>query len=228
VILEIPSALKGIGYYEGLHLILYIVVITLFFFCASLFILYGIKADSKETKEGFFAYGLFFVFFAFHNIFYIISFYIPEDYEFYTTLGYIFALIAMIFILYVLETQVITFTKKMLTILTIIILFICIIALIGVASREFAYLIINTLPIILVVALMSIYIYLIVNSDGRTRIKAAFIFIGILLIYLSETMDSEWFIGTFPAFPIIIIPIIMILGTILFTYFDLFYSTTGD
>jgi len=228
VILELPSVLEGIGYYEGMHLILYIVVITLFFISASLFILYGIKTESKEIQLGYFAFGLFYIFFALHNIFYIIGVYIPENYDFYTTLGYIFALIAMIFILYVVETQIITFTKKMLTILNVILLIICIIALIGITSRYVAYAIINILPIILVAAIMSIYIYLIVNSDGKTRIKAIFILIGIILIYTSEMMDSEWLIGIFPSFPFIIVPIIMIIGTLLFTYFNLFYSTTED
>ena len=228
VILEIPSVFEGIGYYEGLHLILYIVVITLFFISASLFIPYGIKTESREKKLGYFAFGLFYIFFALHSIFYIIGYYIPENYDFYTTLGYIFALIAIIFILYVLETQIITFTKKMLTILNVILLIICIIALIGQASRSIALVILNTLSIILVAAIMSIYIYLIVNSDGKTRVKAIFILIGIILIYTSEMMDSEWLIGEFPSFPFIITPIIMIIGTLLFTYFNLFYSTTGD
>ena len=116
----------------------------------------------------------------------------------------------------------------MLTILNVILLIICIIALIGTTSRSFALVIINTLSIILVAAIMSIYIYLIVNSVGKTRIKAIFILIGIILIYISEMMDSEWLIATFPSFPFIITPIIMIIGTLLFTYFNLFYSTTGD
>ena len=72
-----------------------------------------------------------------------------------------------------------------------------------------------------------IYLYIAIKSKGTVQKKVALIFIGILLIYLADWMDSEIFIGSVTIIPLEVPPIIMIAGIIIFNlqfyYFPYFY-----
>jgi len=65
---------------------------------------------------------------------------------------------------------------------------------------------------------MILYLYVIIKSIGGIRKKAIGLFIGSLMMFASQVMDSEVFISaTFPFAPLEITPIIMIIGVIIFT-----------
>ena len=176
------------------------------------------------ARKGYISYVLFFVFFGITRIVYLIGVYIPENYDYFTTMGYITAILSLVFILYVLETEVVKATKHIFTIITVIAFVISTSALLGLTDRYTALDIIDILTIFSIAAILSLYLYLIFKATGKLRKKAILLFIGIVMIYVGETIDSEWFISAFPEFPLEITPLIMAIGIILFTGTQLYYS----
>ena len=220
MIFQIPDAFVGIGYYEGISLILWIVATVLMISSTIIFMIKAIKIQEKSAKSMFIAYGLFYIFFGLTRILYIEAVYILGMYDFFTTLGYITQILALIFIIYVLETQIVKSTKFFFLIITIVAFVIALISLVGVTSirRYFALTLLFILVPISASVIMILYLYVIIKSIGGIRKKAIGLFIGSLMMFASQVMDSEMFISaTFPFVPLEITPIIMIIGVIIFT-----------
>jgi len=220
LIFQIPDAFVGIGYYEGISLILWIVATVLMISSTIIFMIKAIKIQEKSAKSMFIAYGLFYIFFGLTRILYIEAVYILGMFDFFTNLGYITQILALIFIIYVLETQIVKSTKFFFLIITIVAFVIALISLVGVTSirRYFALTLLFILVPISASVIMILYLYVIIKSIGGIRKKAIGLFIGSLMMFASQVMDSEVFISaTFPFVPLEITPIIMIIGVIIFT-----------
>ena len=138
MILDLPDAIQRAGYYQGISLMFWIVATILLFLGALLF-LYGItKVELKSTKMGYLANCFFCFFFGLTRLVYIIAVYNPKHYNFYVILGYIFSIISILPWLYVLETYIVPFTKKIFLILTLVAFSIVLICLLGLANRNLA------------------------------------------------------------------------------------------
>lgn len=225
MILEIPEVFRDIGYYEGVSLILWIISIILILLSAVLYFLKILKLETKSIKMTFFAFGVFFSLFGFTRIVYIIAVYNSRYYDFYTTLGYIFIIIGLIFWLYVLESYVITITRRALMIICLVVFIIALIALIGATSRYIALIALYFLLPVSIGAIYIIYVYLAYNTSGRARKKAIGILIGMILIAISHFMDSELFLSNFRYVPLEITPIVMILGILVFATSQLYLKS---
>lgn len=221
MILEMPKSLQGIGYYEGVSLFFWIISIMLLFLAFFLFLKKGGEIELKSSKMVFYGYAMFTLFFGMTRIFFIIGVHKPDQYDFYTTLGYISALIGIIFWLYILETYMITKTKKIFLIVTLITFGVALISLMGGADRYFA---LNMMYILLPVSLgvvFFLYIYIIIKGTGAVRKNAAWLLVGLIVITIGNMMDTELFVSSFPAFPLEIPPIVMIIGIGIFLYSQL-------
>jgi hypothetical protein len=219
LIFQIPDYPSG--YYAGISLILWFVATGLMFLGTIILIIKAIKIEGRSPKLVNLAYGLFYVFFGLTRIFYIVAVYNPDSYDFFTTIGYITQVLSLISILYVLETHVVKSTKKIFLIITIIAFFISLIALIGVVSRDFALTMLFILLPFSGGIILIMYLYVIIKLAGALRKNAIGLFIGSLMMYTAQIMDSEMFIGlTFPIIPSIleITAVIMIFGVIIFTF----------
>ena len=214
------------GYYAGLSLILWGITITLFFTAFVLFLRKGLSFDLKSMKMIYSAYGFVCLMLGFTRIFFIIAVYIPDNYDFYTTLGYITGIAGMIFLLYVVETYLVKKTKDIFTFVCLIAFVISILALFGLfgISRDFAlniqYIL---LPVALVVILL-MYIYIIVKTTGTVRTKAKWLLVGMIFIAISQVMDGESFITALPWFPFEIAPSIMMVLFSLLSWFSSFQT----
>jgi len=226
MILQIPEVFIGIGYYEGVSLILWIITIALFLVGAVLFLIKLFKEEVKMAKIGFLSMAVFLLFFGLCRISYLVAVYDPVNYDFHTTLGYVFSIISLIFILYLIETQFIKSTKKIFTISILVVFVISIISLIGLAPRYIALMIMYIILPFSVAIIMLMYIYIIIKSAGSVRRKGILIFIGIALTFLAHLLDSEVFISmTYPTIPLEMIPIFMIVGQLFMIYAYIFYKT---
>ena len=121
---ERPSSLKGIGYYEGPSLILWIILLIIIWVMAVLFVIRVLKTEDQDPRRGFISFGFFYIFSGLVRIFYFIGWFYPKEYDFYVTLGYIFLICSLLCILYVLEFHVVTQTKKVFFIITVAVLLI--------------------------------------------------------------------------------------------------------
>jgi hypothetical protein len=219
LIFQIPDYPSG--YYAGISLILWFVAAGLMFLSAIILIIKSTKIEERSPKLVYLAYGMFYIFFGLTRIVYIIAVYNPDSYDFFTTLGYITQALALISILYVLETHIVKSTKKIFLIITIIAFFISVIALVGVISREFALTMLFILLPFSSGVILILYIYVIIKSTGTLRKSAIGLFFGSLMMYAAQIMDSEMFIGlAYPIIPLIleITAVIMIFGVIIFTF----------
>lgn len=184
-------------------------------------IIKSIKTKARSPKLVFLAYGIFYIFFGLTRIVYIVAVYNLDNYDFLVTLGYIAQSLALISILYILETHIVKGTKKIFLILTLIAFFISVIALTGVISRELALTILYILLPFSSGVILLLYLYIIFKSTGALRKRAIGLFIGSLLMYVAQIMDSEMIIGSiYPIMPLIleITAVIMILGVVIFTF----------
>ncbi|MHA1281749.1 MAG: hypothetical protein ACTSQP_04515 [Promethearchaeota archaeon] len=216
MIIELPEAYQGIGYLQGTSLILWLISIGIFFTSFVLFILKALKLEMKSQKKIFQGYGIFSLFFGITRIIFIIGVYIPEQYDFYTTLGYITGILGILYWLYVIETYLITNTKKIFMIITSVAFGIALIALIGQASRYFALMLIYILLPFAIVAIFMLYIYLIIKTTGIVRKRTIWLVIGLVILVIGYIMDTELFVGNFRWIPLEISPALMILGTLIF------------
>lgn len=225
MIFEYPPEFKGIGYYQGFSLILWIVGIALLFILGATFFFKIFKLDTKAPKLGFLSYSLFCVFFGLTRLVYILAVYSTNSYDYFVLWGYIFSILSVILYLYVLETQAVTFTHKVFTIIMIVCFSITLIALFGYLTRDLAVIFMWALAPFGVAVIMVLYIYIAVKTTSKVRTKAILILIGISLIFSSHLMDSELFITSFPFVPLYIPPIFLIVGLLIFTYAQLFIKT---
>jgi CDP-diglyceride synthetase len=224
MILKLPEVLQGLNYYQGISLILWIIVIVLLFLSAVLFFKEALGLEQKQPRSGNLAYGIFSLFFGMTRMVYVIAVYMPNSYDFFINLGYIFLMVALISIIYVIETQVITSTKKIFLLINSIAFIIALFTLIGVASRYFALTMLYILAPISIFVILGMYLYIFIKSKGKVRQKALIILCGFLLVTLAHFMDSEAFIGALPFIPLEITPIIMSAGIVIFTYGHLYIS----
>ncbi|MHA1294895.1 MAG: hypothetical protein ACTSQJ_19850 [Promethearchaeota archaeon] len=223
IILEVPEAFPE-DYYQGISLICWFIVIGLFFLAFILFFSKGLKTELKSLKMSYFAYGVVSLMLGLTRIFFIVAVYIPENYDFYTTLGYISGISGMIFWLYIVETYLVKKTKRIFTIICSISLSISIIALFGAVSRDLALDIqFILLPFALAVIVL-LYIYMIVKTTGTVRVKAIWVLVGLALIAVAQVLDGQDFISAFPNFPLIITPLIMMAGILIFMISQLYYE----
>ncbi|MHA1150636.1 MAG: hypothetical protein ACTSR8_20640 [Promethearchaeota archaeon] len=216
MIIKIPEVFQGIGYFQGISLILWIISAGLLFLAFLLFLLKSSKLEMKSQKMIYLGYGLFGLFFGITRLLFIVAFYISDQYDFYTTLGYITGIIGILAWLYVLETYLVTNTKKIFMIITSIAFAIALIALIGQTSRYLALTMIYILLPFAIIAIFMLYIYLIIKTTGTVRIRAIWLLIGLIILAIGYMMDSELFVGNFPFVPLEIAPLMMILGTLIF------------
>ncbi|MFO8017185.1 MAG: hypothetical protein R6U96_00995 [Promethearchaeia archaeon] len=221
MILELPDSFQGIEYYEGPSLILWIISIGLLFLAFFLFLMKGREIDLKSSKMVFFGYAVFTLFFGLTRIFFIFGVRNSEYYDFYTTVGYISSLIGIIFWLYILETYMITKTKKIFLIVTLITFGIALVSLIGGADRYIALTMMYTLLPVSIGVVFFLYIYIIIKGTGAVRKNAAWLLVGLIFITIGNMMDTELFVSSFPAFPLEIPPVIMIIGILIFLYSQL-------
>ena len=219
MIFQIPDYPSG--YYEGTSLILWFVATGLMFLSTIMLVIKAIKIEGRSPKLMYLAYGIFYILFGLTRILYIVAVYNPDSYDFFTTLGYITQALSLISILYILETHVVKSTKKIFLMITMIAFFISLISLIGVVSRDFALTMLFILLPFSGGVILILYLYVIIKSTGALRKSAIGLFIGSLMMYAAQIMDSEMFLGlTYSIIPLIleITAVIMIFGVIIFTF----------
>jgi hypothetical protein len=158
------------------------------------------------------------------RILFIIGFYIPDSYDFYTLLGYISGTSALIFWIYVLEKYLVKKTKKIFTLITLVSFSFSILALFNIIDRSIALNLQYILLPFAIAVILILYLYLIKKTTGTVRKKAVGILIGLALVLIGQVMDGETFISALPTFPLLVAPIIMIGGIITFIGSQLFYK----
>jgi hypothetical protein len=226
ILFAIPPGFIGIGYLEGIELYLWFGAIGLFFLGAVLFLRKAMKElRSREISYiVYIAYGIFLIGMGLTRVFFLIAFFIPDLYDFYTILGYISAISGLVFWLYVVETRLVKKTKKILTITSLIIFGISILALLGLADRYLALEIQYILMPVALGAIFILYLYLITKSTGTVRTKVVWILIGIIMVMFASVLDGEAFVTANPNFPFFIAPTIMSAGVFIFIYTQLYYK----
>lgn len=219
MLLELPPVFQNIGYYEGISLVLWIIGICLLFVSSFLFLLKAMKIELKDPKIGFIAYCLFTGVFACARLIFTIGNITPESYDFYTSIGYILSPLSLVPLLYVVETQIVTSTKKIFLIITCIGIIIALISLIFPDSRYFALTMLSIMMPFSSLSIIVLYLYVITKTSGRVRQKAILILLGLALIGISHVMDSEYLVRYLP---LELAPICLISGVIIFTVAQLY------
>jgi hypothetical protein len=192
------------------------------------------KAEMKETRFIFLGQGLFVLCFGITRLLFLIGDYFspdaPPDLVFYVDpelylllwkISTFIGILAIIFLLIVIELYLVKITHYVLSIIASVGLIISVFS----ADVEFARLVTYiTLPIAMG-GVIGLYAYLFFKSDGDIRKKAALSLDGFILFGLGVILDTtfgktllkNWF-GFVPGF----IPVIlMIIGLAIYTYFNI-------
>ncbi|MBD3254358.1 MAG: hypothetical protein GF383_04655 [Candidatus Lokiarchaeota archaeon] len=219
----LPKALSGIGYYQGLSLILWIIAVIILFVNASLFLFRGLKVE-RDVKKGYLAWSIFSLLYAVCRIFYLIAVHISQYYDLFASIGYIFGISSLISILYLIESQIFTSTKKFFTIITTVAFGISLLSLLDLSNRYFTLILLSIIGVFSSLLIVFMYLYLVFKTRDTARRKAFMIFIAVIFILISHFIDSPMFITVFPLVPLEVPPILMIFGLFLLLYANLFYK----
>ena len=79
MIFQIPEIYDEVNHYQGVSLILWYIIIIILFASALLLIYSAIKAELNTTKIGFFAHGIFCIFYGIARLLWIISVHNPAQ-----------------------------------------------------------------------------------------------------------------------------------------------------
>lgn len=212
-----PLLYEGLGYYEGISLILWIASTVLLYITFIINYKKSRKMEIVFQKKIFLAIGIFGLCLGTVRIFFIIGFYNYQYYDVFILLGYVVEIIGALFLMYVLEDYLLIKTKKIFTLIPVIMLGIALTALIGVVTRYIALIIIYILVAFCTIFVIVLQLYLFVKTTGLF-IRKWFI-VGFTFMFIGHSMDSDLFVSNFPWFPLEIPPIILIVGTILYFWF---------
>jgi hypothetical protein len=143
-----------------------------------------------------------------------------EVYNFWTGLGYIFALVASLGLVIAAEKNLLQRTHMTLSWVLVVGLAISIIGLTGqVYDRTTTLLISDIMSAFAFVLIVAIYIFLIKNSAGELRQKTVGAFVGMMVWYVAVFSDGQFVYGLVQM-PTLLPPLMYIAGVILFIAFQ--------
>ncbi len=217
--LKIPDVYVEVGYFQGLDAYLWWAFTALCVVACILFLLRMKKAETASQKNLYLGYGLFSLSYGITRFFFILGILLPDQYDFYTGLGYVPSIAGGLAIILVAELYLITKNKKIISIFMLIALVVCILGVAGVYPRDVYYSLVVVIALVAVLFILIIYIILIRYSTGGIRKKTIGAFIGILVMSVAAVLDSQ--VGvTLLAGNILIPPIMIIVGLIFFVTFQ--------
>jgi len=158
--------------YFGFIVYLWYIVIGLLFLFHILFILSSKKAENEAQRRVLIGYSFFCLLFGSTRIFFIISVIYGGSFNvsdnFFLILGYLTGILAIISVIFILETYLLK-TKKIITLITLILFILILISLFGVLTKDFALYLIYILSPAAITATIFSYLYLTVKSTGPHR-----------------------------------------------------------
>ncbi|MHA1733124.1 MAG: hypothetical protein ACTSU5_14345 [Promethearchaeota archaeon] len=217
---ELPAGLQGIGYLEGPDLYLWLACIVACFACGVLLLAKASKFEMPIQKRLFLGYALFCIFYGFTRIFFAWGVLDSDNYDYWTMWGYVTVLVAVIFLLGVLERYMlkeIANTHFLLTIASLVMLGVSMAGLFGLIERSAFLNFIYAVAMADAGVVAVLYLYLIVKGVGSVRQKMVLGFLGVLVLFLGMALDSEAGLST-GLIPLVIPPIVTMAGLLLFTY----------
>lgn len=155
------------------------------------------------------------LFFGLTRVCYLIGVLLPVDYDFWAILGYVFQLIAMSALLFEFERSIVKKTKYSLTIFSLFGTAVAILSLSESINRDISMnlsTIVSTADTILIIV---IFIYVIVKSTGIVRTRTLISFVGIIMVFIGQLLDTERLYGIWPTQPLLLSPILNIIGLML-------------
>lgn len=224
----LPAGLQGIGYLQGADLYLWIACIGVLFVAGVMLFWRGRAFETKVQRRLFFGYGLFCVFYGLTRLLFAIAVVYNAHYDEYTIGGYITGLIALVFIIGVIERYLlkdVLNTRFAFTIISTGMLGISVLGLVGVIERATFLYLLYVVIIADILILSLLYGFLIVKGVGSIRKKTAITFLGVLLLYAGNMLDSEVVLSTLQ-FPLVIPPLVIMGGVAIFT-FSQFHDFSG-
>jgi hypothetical protein len=212
------------GYYRGINLGLWIVVIVLLAVVSLIFIR---RADIKDSLPSLVwlnrSFAFFFFFQGLTRISFVIGYFDESYYNLLLALGYVFGVVALLPLVITFERFIVTNTRKVFSILSIILTVIAASFLLYPAnsslSRTIEY---ACLPFVLAIFVV-LYIWMVIHSPGDVRKKAIWTIIGMFIFIGGVLLDSETILydlvsNNFQVTVIIILaPIVYAIGIIVIT-----------
>ncbi len=221
--LEIPQVFLDAGYFKGLDAYLWWIFTALCVVACVVFLIRMKRSETPSQKHLYLAYGLFSLGYGITRVLFNIGIYIPDQYEFYTTLGYFPSIAGGIALIFVAELHLVPKTKKLITIIMVGVLVIAILSFANVITLGengvYNYYLIVGASLLAVLFISIIYIVLLKYSTGGLRRKTLGAFLGILLLSVAAVLDSQVGISLL-AGNILIPPILIIVGIVLFVVFQ--------
>ena len=223
---NIPEAFANAGYFKSLDGPLWYVAMGLTYISGIIFFVRTSRAEAKVSKQWYLAFALFSFFYATTRLFFNLAvefgYAIIDDgevYDFWCSLGYISAIAGAIYLLYVAETNIITSTRKLCTIMLVVGIVAAILGVI-LRAREISLIITYAVSLLATVLILFIYIVMIRNSTGALRKKTIGAFVGIVIWFLAIILDGEVAYKTIMGMPLLLPPLMYIVGVTLYTIFQ--------
>jgi hypothetical protein len=194
---QIPSVFPSI-YYDSIDYPLWIIVIIIGIINSIVFLLRTKKATTEIQKSIFGAMSGLMFFMAIMRICYTIaSRFLIDQYDFWTTLGYITGIIGMAWFIFVYEKNLIKKTKFLLTIFSLSAIIVGTLSLFEIITRDYPRIYTSAAGTIDILVVIIMYSWLVKITTGSLRNQTIISLIGILLTFGGFFIDSEIVFGLF-------------------------------
>ncbi|MHA1822066.1 MAG: hypothetical protein ACTSU2_02150 [Promethearchaeota archaeon] len=217
---EVPSVYPP-NYYKSDDFYLWIIVIAMTFIGAYIFWNRTKKSGTDIQKSLFFGISGMMIFLGVMRIFYLYAVILGYDnYDFWTNLGYISGMTGMTILLYAFEKTIIKKTHYLLTIISTIGAIMGILSAFKIVPRHLTLSFIRVVATLDTLLILILYFYLVIKTIGVLKRKVFLSFLGIISLFMGNTLDSEMIFSIWPTMPLELAPSLMILGIIMLTYFQ--------
>lgn len=213
------------GYIRGAHLVIWILAISLMYFAASVFLVRSLKKGLIITQVWVFrSFALFFILMGFTRICFVLGYFVEPYYNFLLALGYAFASLSLLPIIIVLEKWLITWSRKIFSILGLILTILSFYFVIfNVSGSELSRTIQTIGMPFMALSFVILYAWMIKNTVGEVRKKSIVTLVGMFVFVMGILLDGEAllysFYGTNLLIPMLYLaPIVFMIGIVMITY----------
>ena len=226
MILQIPDGFPP-EYMNTIDLYLWIASLLVGLIGAFLFLKRRKASEIDIQRDLYFGLALFLFLFSLMRIAYILSVKLPfedpgKDYDFYTSLGYVFGLAGLGGFLYGIERSIITKTKHLLTIFTYVVVVLGALSAFNVFDRSISMSATYAVVILDTLIMMILYLWLVKKTTGIIRKRTFIAFLGIVMLFASTMLDSQAAFSLAPGLNLLIAPIIATVGIAIIVYVQRF------
>ncbi|GAB4307091.1 MAG: hypothetical protein Kow0069_04330 [Promethearchaeota archaeon] len=210
---EVPEVYPP-GYYFSADFPVWVAVVVAGVVGCALFLLKRRKLELKTQKALYLGMGMVLLFLSVMRVFYLAAVRFYVDYDLVANLGYASQLVALTALLFEFEKHVVQRTRFAFTLLGVAGVVVSLASLVDWLDRDFARLFSTLVSTLDTLAVLALFASLVRRSVGAVRTRTLTSFVGVVVMFVGNLIDSEMFYGFWPDMPLLLAPVLAFGGLV--------------